>query len=164
MKISKLNTANSMINITFGILLVIAFSCTQWLIFKQPHSQKRLSIICFCFLTTCVLFVVIETIVYFGISHRLTDILLIESADTIYSIGHWLFTYQYLKSALIIKAKLTQQKKPNQKTIKIVEIVVLGLVIISYGISTILEVKKFYNGTYLFGDSSQFLYCFWGVA
>ena len=52
-------------------------------------------------------------------------------------------------------------KKMRTKLLQIVDYIIIFLIIASYIVSLTLEILKLDNNTYMFGNTSQFLYVFW---
>jgi len=95
--------------------------------------------------------------------HQKLLIYLIIVADIIYSIAHWMFSWQYFQSALDIESIISYSKPKKRWLRNYFNIFFIFLIIVTYLISLLMELKRVREGTYVFGESSTFLFCFFGL-
>jgi len=135
-------------------------------VLNTEKVQRFLVSLWIIFMLLSVIYLLIYILILSEIEHtttfRVTIIVMIIIADILYSVGHWIFCFQYLKSANDIINKINGQMTDFRK-FEIYKWSVNILVIISYIVSLAMELKKLNNGTYTFGNSSTIIFVVWGL-
>jgi hypothetical protein len=115
-------------------------------------------------MATSVVFLVIYLLIVFQtFPHKKLIIYLVIVADILYSTAHWMFSWQYFSSALDIESIITHKKPIKRKLRNYINIGFIVFIVIAYLVSLIMELTKLRQGTYVFGESSTFLFAFFGL-
>lgn len=113
--------------------------------------------------TSLVFLIIYLFIVFQTHPHRVLIIYLVIVADILYSTAHWMFSWQYFSSALDIESVISYKKPVKRKLRSYINIGFIVFIVAAYLVSLVMELIKEHNGTYVFGESSTFLFAFFGL-
>ncbi len=166
MLVEDLVIARNWVCLASGILFCLSYVWAGYYVLATDKVQRFLISLWICFMTLSVLYMLIYVLIIADInrtmSFRTTIIILIFICNILYSVGHWIFCYQYYKSSTNIKNKI-QGKVTDYQGLDRRRDTVSLLIIVSNSGSLIAELYKLYTGTYLFGDSGTILLVIWGL-
>ena len=115
-------------------------------------------------MATSVVFLVIYLwIVFQTHPHQKLIIYLVILADILYSTAHWMFSWQYFSSALDIESLISHRKPIKRKLRSYINVGFIVFIVVAYVASLIMELTRLRKGTYVFGESSTFLFAFFGL-
>ena len=84
-------------------------------------------------------------------------------ADILYSTAHWMFSWRYFSSALDIESVILNRKPQKKKLRLYIYVGFIVFIVAAYLTSLIMELNRLRKGTYVFGESSTFLFAFFGL-
>ena len=115
-------------------------------------------------MVSTILFLVIYLLIVFQSSpHKKLIIYLVIVGDTLYSIAHWMFSWQYFESALDIESLISHKKPIRRKLRAYIYVGFVIFIVVAYLVSLVMELTKLRNGTFVFGESSTFMFAFFGL-
>ena len=164
--IEILTISNNWICLISGVIFCVSYIWAGYYVLNTDKVQRFLVTLWIIFMLLSVIYLLIYILILASpqltTTFRVTIIVLIIIADILYSVGHWIFCFQYLKSAKDIINKINGQLT-DLKTLGICKWLVIIAIIVTYIISLAMEILKLRNGTYQFGDSSTVLFVLWGL-
>jgi len=113
--------------------------------------------------TSVVFLVIYMWIVFQTYPHQKLIVYLVILADILYSTAHWMFSWQYFSSALDIESMISHRKPIKKKLRSHINVGFIVFIVVAYLTSLIMELHRLRMGTYVFGESSTFLFAFFGL-
>ena len=161
---SALYSTNTYLCLVMGFIWTSAYAFAGYRILSKSEPPKFLVKLWAVFMVLNVVYLFLYLwIVSETYKHQKLLIYLIIVADIIYSIAHWMFSWQYFQSALDIESIISYSKPKKRWLRNYFNIFFIFLIIVTYLISLLMELKRVREGTYVFGESSTFLFCFFGL-
>lgn len=161
-----LATTNTWISFISGIIYLVAYIWAGTHVLNTDKVQRFLVSLWIIFMIDTVLYLIVYILILSKVEHNLAFRISINTiiilTDIFYSVGHWIFSFQYFKSAKDVINKI-EGRVTDFKKLSICNWIMIGLIIISYIIALVLELIKIIRGTFLFGNSSLALFILWGL-